>query len=171
MCGSSFLHEEGTPARLLSGLAAAFSAGLHTPPRVRRLPLVRVTCGHTSVCRLTPAAQARAVFSRGGWTGLFGPALADWARSEEFSEPIDREAGIEHDPSHRGCVHRVVARNRGRSRPVGHDDVLTLSRDAEARLLQRPYGVKVVDARQLGHAQAATSTSLTSAPSTCSITT
>ena len=53
--------------------------------------------------------------------------------------------------SHRDRVHRIVPGNTLDSRPIGHDDVFTLTSNAKPGLLQGTNRIKVIYARQLGH--------------------
>jgi len=43
-----------------------------------------------------------------------------------------------------------MARNRDYPLAVTHYDVLSLAKDPEPGLLQRPYGIEMVNARELG---------------------
>ena len=55
---------------------------------------------------------------------------------EEFLELPLTKAGVLNDAAHREGVDRIVARNRKDTVAIGHDDVLALAGDAEARLFE-----------------------------------
>ena len=85
-------------------------------------------------------------------------------RSEQLLELFDAEPGIAHDAAEREGVDRVVSRDGEDARAIGHDDVLGLTRNAKARLLERTNRLLMRDAEDLRHVdQTATSTSRTSA--------
>ncbi len=56
-------------------------------------------------------------------------------RLEQLLECFYAETGITCDAAHRKCVDRIVARNSNDANSIGHDGVLTLTRDMEACLL------------------------------------
>ena len=64
-----------------------------------------------------------------------------------FTEP-----GVAGDAAHGEGIHGVVPGNGEDPDTVRHDDVLALSDDLKACLLQPTYGVLMVDARDSGHA-------------------
>ncbi len=85
--------------------------------------------------------------SHSGDSTVFGPSA-----SEKLLELIDRQARVANDATHRLGIDRIVPWNRHESNTIAHDRVLgTGTHDAETGLLQRPDGLQVVDARQLGH--------------------
>ena len=90
--------------------------------------------------------------------------------SEQLPELLDRQAGIDDDTAHRKRVDRIVTGNGEDVPSIRHDDVPAFADDLEARLLERPDGLKMGNARELGH-YTATSTSRTSAPRVRSATT
>ncbi len=61
------------------------------------------------------------------------------------------KAGVLNDAAHREGIDRIVARNRKDTLAIGHDDVLALASDPEARLLKRSHGPEVVDTGYPGH--------------------
>ena len=83
---------------------------------------------------------------------------------------LDGKASIAGDTAHGDGVNRVVTRNGEDSRPVSHDNVLALTKDNEASYFERPDCIEMVDAGELGQDQAATSTTRTSSPRSCSST-
>src|SRR5262249_14633742 len=90
--------------------------------------------------------------------------------SEKLLELLDSQTRVLSDTTHRVCVDWVVARNRKDSATVRHDDVLAFANDLEPGLLQGADRLEVRHAGDLGH-YTETSTSRTSAPRVCSVTT
>ena len=84
---------------------------------------------------------------------------------QQRTESIFSEPGVADDAAHGERVHRVVSGHRDNPDIVGHDDVLTLSRDPKARLLQGADGVLMVDARYPRRVYGVISTSRTTVPS------
>lgn len=79
-------------------------------------------------------------------------AVVRWRLSlEELLEFFGHQPSIPHDAAHRKRVHRVVAWDREDANTIRHDDVLALTDDPEASLLQCPDRIKVVDAGNLRH--------------------
>ena len=70
---------------------------------------------------------------------------------QELAKLGHGEASVAHDPAHRVSIHRIVAGNRKQADTVGHDDVLTLSGDSKARLLQGLDRILVIDTGDLRH--------------------
>src|SRR5437588_9843879 len=79
------------------------------------------------------------------------PLFIDDVPSEQLFEFFDRQACVTHDAAHRECVDGIMARDGEDAYTVGHDDVLTLTNDAEARLLQSFDRVRMIDAGNLRH--------------------
>ncbi len=73
-------------------------------------------------------------------------------RSKQRAKPLDREAGVTGDTAHREGVDRIVSWDRHDAGAIRHDDVLALTRDPEARFLQRADCVEMIDAGDLGQA-------------------
>src|ERR1017187_7405482 len=69
--------------------------------------------------------------------------------SQQFPELLDAHARVAHNRAHGVGVHRVVTRHNDMNQPFGHENVLALAVNAEARLFQRLHGAKVFDARKL----------------------
>ena len=65
---------------------------------------------------------------------------------QEIAKLLDRKAGIARNTAHCESVHRIVAGNGHDALTITHDDVLSLTRDPEACLLQYAYGVEMIDA-------------------------
>jgi hypothetical protein len=47
-------------------------------------------------------------------------------------------------------VDRIMTWDRDDALAIAHHDVLSLAKDSESRLLQRPHGVEMVNTRDLG---------------------
>ena len=63
-------------------------------------------------------------------------AVVRWRTSlEELLEFFGSQPRIPHDPAHRKCIHRVMARDCEDANTVGHDDVLALTNNSEAGFL------------------------------------
>lgn len=94
-------------------------------------------------CATSPAVEAppRAVRLTAG--------LGVTARSEQLAELLNRKTGITNDTAKGEGIHRVVTRDGQDASATGHDDVLALTHDYKARLLQGAHGIKMVDARDL----------------------
>ena len=71
--------------------------------------------------------------------------------SEQFTKSLHCEPCILYDSPHSVRVDRVVARDSQHANPIGHNDMLSLPCDAEARLFQPSYRVEMVDTRDLWH--------------------
>ena len=71
--------------------------------------------------------------------------------SQQFLELLNAHARVAHNRAHRVGVHRIVAGHDDANLAFGHEDVLALAVNAEARLFQRLHGAKVIDPWQLGH--------------------
>jgi hypothetical protein len=67
-------------------------------------------------------------------------------RSKQRAKFFDGESGVAGNAPHRECVDRIVARDRHDPGAVRHDDMLALTRDAEARFFQGSHGFEVIDA-------------------------
>ena len=93
------------------------------------------------------------------------------ARSEELAELLNRESGIADNAAKGEGVDGVVTRNGQYPAVVRHDDVLALTHDHKASLLEGSNSVEMVDAGNLRQGYAVTSISRTSAPRNCSSTT
>jgi hypothetical protein len=63
---------------------------------------------------------------------------------------LNREARVTNDAAESEGIDRIVARDRNDSRAVRHDDVLALPDDHEPSLLERAYGVEMIDAGDPG---------------------
>lgn len=70
---------------------------------------------------------------------------------QECAESLDRQPGVANDAAHRDGVDRIVARDGDDAHAIAHDDMLTLAQNGEPGLLQRPDGIQMVDAGELGH--------------------
>lgn len=68
--------------------------------------------------------------------------------SQQITEPISGQASSARYRTHGVRIQRIVAGNRNNASAIGHHYVLTLASDPEARFLQNPYGVQMIDARQ-----------------------
>src|SRR5271157_5082708 len=95
-----------------------------------------VTCDSTTNRRGEPGPLQRAVRRR---------------LLQQPTELIDRQTRAPHDRSHGDRMDRVVTRDSDDARAVGHHDVLALTPDVEAGLLQSADRIEVVDACKLGH--------------------
>ena len=71
--------------------------------------------------------------------------------SQQSPELLNAHARVAHNRAHGVGVHRIVARHNDMKRAFGHEDVLALAINAEARFFQRLHGAQVIDARQLRH--------------------
>ena len=70
---------------------------------------------------------------------------------QDRAEFLFTEPGIAHDAAHRKCINGIVPGDGDDSHTVGHHDVLALAGDSEARFLQSPYRVLMVDTRNARH--------------------
>lgn len=64
---------------------------------------------------------------------------------------FDVESRIASDATHRESVNWIVARNSHNTNAVRHHNVLTLTQDAKAGLLESLYRIEVIDPRNLWH--------------------
>ena len=72
-------------------------------------------------------------------------ALVRWRPSlEALLEFFGRQSRVPHDAAHRERIYRVMARDREDANAVRHDDMLALTDNPEAGLLQRPDRIQVV---------------------------
>jgi hypothetical protein len=71
---------------------------------------------------------------------------------EEFSKRFDRETSIADNTTQRERIDGIMARNREKPHTVRHDDMLALTHNAKARLLQGPDRVQMIDAGDFWHA-------------------
>ena len=71
--------------------------------------------------------------------------------SEQCTKSLHCEPCILYDSPHSIRVDWVVARDSQYANPIGHNDMLSLPCDAEARLFQPSYRVEMVDTRDLWH--------------------
>ena len=78
-----------------------------------------------------------------------GLRLHSEERLKQFSKLLDGKTSVPGNATHGERVDRVMARNRDDPLAVAHHDVLSLAKDSESCLLQRPYGVEMVDAGNL----------------------
>ena len=69
--------------------------------------------------------------------------------SEQLAKLVDTKAGVAHNAAHRECVDWIVPWDGKDTRTVGHDDVRTLTNDAEPGLFKSSNGAKVVDPGKL----------------------
>ncbi len=122
-----------------------------------------VICGkhghrrHLRICRDYPDAMHSAT-----WSGfLRAKAIAGL---QKLAKLLDREAGVANNTPESEGVNWVVPWYGENACPVRHDDVFTLTHHREPGLLERAHRIKVIDARNLGQDQTATSTSRTSSP-------
>jgi hypothetical protein len=74
------------------------------------------------------------------------------ATSEQILKIFDCPSGIANDAAHGDGIDRIVAGNRDEVRSVRHDDVFALTNNAEARLLERFDGFRMINAGELRHA-------------------
>jgi len=89
---------------------------------------------------------------RGVLKGRRVHAVVRWRLSlEELLEFFGRQPRIPHDAAHRKCVHRVMARYREDADTIGHNNVLALTNDPEASLLQSLDRFQMVDAGNPRH--------------------
>jgi hypothetical protein len=65
---------------------------------------------------------------------------------QERTKLPDGEARVTNDAAEGEGVDRIVAWNRNYSGAIGHNDVLALPDDYEPGLLERAYGVEMIDA-------------------------
>ncbi len=70
--------------------------------------------------------------------------------SQEVAKLLNRQSRVTGNATHGEGIHRVVARNGHDALTIAHDDVLSLTRNAESGLLQCAHGVEVIDAGYLG---------------------
>ena len=70
-------------------------------------------------------------------------------RLQQFTELLYGKAGVASDAAHGERIDRIVTRNGHDALTVAHDDVLSLTHDPETSLLQRAYGVEMIDAADL----------------------
>ena len=75
--------------------------------------------------------------------------------SQQFAKRLDRQDGIANNAGHGDGVDRRVARDGQDARAVSHDRVPALPQNDKPRLSQRPIGIKMIDAGQLGQGSAA----------------
>ena len=75
--------------------------------------------------------------------------MAPW--SQKFFELFHAKAGVASNAAHRESVYGILARNRHNTNSIRHDDVFTLTQNAEASLLQSPHGIEMIDAGNLRH--------------------
>ena len=64
---------------------------------------------------------------------------------------LNSQAGITHDTAHSEGIHRIVTRDCNDADPIRHNNVSTLTKDAEARFLESSNSIEMVDAGYLGH--------------------
>ena len=68
------------------------------------------------------------------------------APSEKFFELFHAESGVAGNTAHRESIYWIVARNRHNTNSIRHDDVFTLTENAEASFFQSPHGIEMIDA-------------------------
>jgi hypothetical protein len=73
------------------------------------------------------------------------------AALEQLLKLFNAQAGIAHDAAHRQSINWIVPRDGENACAIGHDDVLALTDDAEACLLQSPDRFQMIDAGNLRH--------------------
>ena len=73
------------------------------------------------------------------------------ASLEELLEFFDRQPGIPHDAAHRKGIHRVMAWYREDANTIRQDNVLALTNNPKARLLQSPHRIQMINAGNLRH--------------------
>jgi len=66
---------------------------------------------------------------------------------QQFTKFLDGQAGIAGDTPHSECIDRIMPRDGNDALAIGHDDVLSLTRNRKSRFLERTHSVKMVDAR------------------------
>jgi len=74
------------------------------------------------------------------------------ALSKELFKLFYCQPGISNNTTHRKRVDGVIAWNGDNTNPVGHHNVFALTNNSEAGFLESFNCIKVVDARNLGHA-------------------
>ena len=72
------------------------------------------------------------------------------ARSEQFAELLNRKTGITNNTAERESIDGVVARDSQDAPAIRHDDMLPLTNDREACLLEGTHSIEVVDPWDLG---------------------
>lgn len=108
-----------------------------------------------SFARRTPRARERRHLAAGRMK----------ARSlQQRAEVVDCKTRVLDDAAHRDGIDRIVARDRQDSLAVAHHDVLALTHDPEAGLLQSAHCVQMVDAGKARQGYGVTSISRTSRP-------
>lgn len=73
-------------------------------------------------------------------------------RLQKLTELIHGQPGVASDTAHRECIDRIVAGDNHDALTIAHDDMLALAHNPESSFFERADGVKVIDARDLGHA-------------------
>ena len=64
----------------------------------------------------------------------------------QCTELLDRQTRIASDAAHGECIDGIVPRDGNDTHTIAHDNMLSLTRDMKAGLLERAYSVKVIDA-------------------------
>lgn len=93
--------------------------------------------------------EHREAVRRAGAEGASCSALFSDVPLEQRLEVRNRKPCITYDSSHGDCVDGVMARNGEDPLAVAHYHVLPLPHYSEARLLERPNCIEVVDAGEL----------------------
>jgi hypothetical protein len=70
---------------------------------------------------------------------------------KQLPELLDAQPGIPHNTAHRKCIHWIMSGDRQNARPIGHDNMCTLTKNAKSGFFQRGDGSQMVNSRQLGH--------------------
>ena len=65
---------------------------------------------------------------------------------QQSTELLDRQTRIASDPAHGEGIDGIVPRDGNDAHTIAHDDMLSLTGDIEAGLLERAHSVKVIDA-------------------------
>ena len=66
---------------------------------------------------------------------------------QQFTKFLNGQAGIASDTTHSECIDRIMPRDGHDALAIGHDDVLSLTRNRKSRFLERTHSVKMIDAR------------------------
>jgi len=72
------------------------------------------------------------------------------ATLKKLTKPLRRKAGVTHDAAESEGVDRVITWDGKNARAVGHNDVLGLANDVEARLLESTNCREMINAGNLG---------------------
>jgi len=65
---------------------------------------------------------------------------------QQSTELLDGQTRIASDAAHGECIDGIVSRDGNDAHTIAHDDMLSLTRDMKAGLLERAHSVKVIDA-------------------------